>query len=675
MARAIKAVEDNECGYQKASSLYNVPKTTLVRRVKGINKLSKGASKMMGNKKSVLPQDLEEKLAEHILKMEESLFGLTYLDVRRLGYELAEKNGFKHNFNNDKKMAGHYWLYGFLRRHPQISLRAPENTSAARSRSFNKTNVDSFFTLYQSLMDKYKFPPNRVYNCDEKGITTVPNHPPKILARTGKKQVGTMASGEKGTNTTVMLCGSADGNMVPPMFIFPRVKDNPDLLRGAPVGTIQANNQSGWMTKDSFIVWLKHFIDFIGCSQSRIALLILDGHSTHTKSIEAITIARENGLHVICLPPHCTHRLQPLDVTCMKPLSTAFARESQLWLRENGRSITIHHIAELFAKAYTKSFTPQVLLSGFEKCGLWPIRAEIFEGTYTSAHQTSCRVEDAIDDQVFMTSNSPSGVSAIDLNSSVQSNRTLPEDIIPVPVVEYKKKGKSKRNRQGAAAIVTSSPYMKQLTLEEENKQLKEQAKDYRRELKVLKKQLKLEVNDEPIGKIKTFKSKRKLFSSKESEVPIKKNKTKKKKKNVNQVLNVGDQLEYVKSPSKSSSLTYDDVPAGQFILVKFTDTDVSSTTEPTSSKDIKPVYYAGHVMKHAPNSGVVTKFLRRADLKKRGQLKFTYPDDEDICKHHLEKIVLLLPKPKLPVGGRSKRLESIFEFGDDRMNEFNPIM
>ena len=55
--------------------------------------------------------------------------------------------------------------------------------------------------------------------------------------------------------------------------------------------------------------------------------------------------------------------------------------------------------------------------------------------------------------------------------------------------------------------------------------------------------------------------------------------------------------------------------------------------------------------------------------------LKFTYPDDEDIYKHHLEKNVLLLPKPKLPVGGRSKRLESIFEFDDDQMNEFNPIM
>ena len=87
----IRSKRKSPHGYQKASSLYNVPKTTLVRRVKGINKLFKGASKIMGNKKSVLPQDLEEKLAEHILKMEDSLFGLTYLDVRRLGYELAEK--------------------------------------------------------------------------------------------------------------------------------------------------------------------------------------------------------------------------------------------------------------------------------------------------------------------------------------------------------------------------------------------------------------------------------------------------------------------------------------------------------------------------------------------------------------------------------------------------------
>lgn len=35
--------------------------------------------------------------------MEERLFGLTTLDLRRMAYELADRNNKKHNFNNEKK--------------------------------------------------------------------------------------------------------------------------------------------------------------------------------------------------------------------------------------------------------------------------------------------------------------------------------------------------------------------------------------------------------------------------------------------------------------------------------------------------------------------------------------------------------------------------------------------
>ena len=269
--------------------------------MKDKNKLIMGSKKGMGQN-SILPSALEESLVSHILRMEESLFGLTYCDVRKIALELAERNGIKHNFNQATRMAGYYWLYGFLRRHPMISLRQPENTSIARSRSFNKTNVDCFFELYKKLVDEHKFEANRIFNCDEKGVTTVPNHPPKILGRTGKKQVGAIGSGEKGTNTTVMLCASADGNLIPPMFVFPRVKVNADLLRGAPVGSTQANNKSGWMVIESFIHWLKHFINFSASSKSNTSLLVLDGHSTHVKSIDAINIARENGVYILCSP-------------------------------------------------------------------------------------------------------------------------------------------------------------------------------------------------------------------------------------------------------------------------------------------------------------------------------------------------------------------------------------
>lgn len=47
---AIQAVKDSEgMGLQKASQEFGVPKTTLRRRVKGLNKYVKGASKSMGN--------------------------------------------------------------------------------------------------------------------------------------------------------------------------------------------------------------------------------------------------------------------------------------------------------------------------------------------------------------------------------------------------------------------------------------------------------------------------------------------------------------------------------------------------------------------------------------------------------------------------------------------------
>ncbi|KAI5703482.1 hypothetical protein M8J75_012295 [Diaphorina citri] len=77
--------------------------------------------------------------------MEERLFGLTLTDLRTLVYSLAEQNNRRtmHPFNKEKQKAGKTWLYGFLKRHPQISLRSPEKTSLARAKGFNRTEVGS----------------------------------------------------------------------------------------------------------------------------------------------------------------------------------------------------------------------------------------------------------------------------------------------------------------------------------------------------------------------------------------------------------------------------------------------------------------------------------------------------------------------------------------------------
>ena len=107
-------------------------------------------------------------------------------------------------------------------------------------------------------------------------------------------------------------------------------------------------------------------------------LFILDGHPL-TQNLELRDLARENGIVLRCLPPHCSHRMQPLDVSFMKPLSTYYDQELEKWLRNNpGRIVTTFQITELFGHAYVKAATSQTAANGFRKTGTFPTNIYIY---------------------------------------------------------------------------------------------------------------------------------------------------------------------------------------------------------------------------------------------------------------------------------------------------------
>lgn len=79
--------------------------------------------------------------------MEARLFGLTSKELRLLAYQLAEKNKIKHPFAKENDQEGLDWMYNFMKRHPNLSIRKPEATSAARASGFNPTAAGKFYTL------------------------------------------------------------------------------------------------------------------------------------------------------------------------------------------------------------------------------------------------------------------------------------------------------------------------------------------------------------------------------------------------------------------------------------------------------------------------------------------------------------------------------------------------
>jgi hypothetical protein len=90
-------------------------------------------------------------------------------------------------------MAGIDWMKGLMKRHKNLSLRKPENTSMNRCMAFNKENVDEFYENYQLALTTHSFTPDRILNVDETGVSTVVQSP-NVVAATGVKQVGQTAS-------------------------------------------------------------------------------------------------------------------------------------------------------------------------------------------------------------------------------------------------------------------------------------------------------------------------------------------------------------------------------------------------------------------------------------------------------------------------------------------------
>lgn len=272
-----------------------------------------------------------------------------------------------------------------------------------------------------NLVDELKLAGDRIYNCDETGLTVNPKGHSKVIASKGRRQVGTVTSAKRGQTVTAEICVSASGCYVPPMLIYPRKRMQQEFETGLPPGAWAEFHEVGWMTKKVFLVWFKRFVTYTGASKDKKILLILDGHKTHTKNLELIDLARESGVALLCLPLHCLHRLQPLDVAFMKPLSKYYEDEIRTWMRTNpGKVVTLHQISSLFGKAFIRSATMSTAVSGFRKTGIWPVHKTVFEESdFLPASTTDIPIPA---DQATETEEQPSEGLRDDTRSTAENN-------------------------------------------------------------------------------------------------------------------------------------------------------------------------------------------------------------------------------------------------------------
>lgn len=392
LKKAVNAVLAYGMSKKRAAREYGIPRPTLIRHI-AIAQQGEGVQKRLG-RPQVLNESEEMELSTLIQDMESRLFGLTEADVKKIVYSYCCKRNIKHPFNEKDKAAGRVWMKGFMTRHRELSLRKPQAVSIQRAIGFNVDKVNKFYDLLEETVYKpeggRKIPAANIYNVDETGFTVV-QKPGRVLAAKGKKYVGSLTSAEKGRTITAVCCTSATGNYVPPMLVFPRVRMVARLMDHCVPGAVGTCTKTGWINDKIFGEWFTHFLKNVQPqTKQEPVLLLLDGHSSHTRNLEVIERARENNVILLCLPSHTSHRLQPLDVALFRSMKAKYNDAVRLWLRDHiGRKVGEEQVAELFGIAYQDAASVKNAVSGFRKAGIEPFDRHIYsEADYAAALMT-----------------------------------------------------------------------------------------------------------------------------------------------------------------------------------------------------------------------------------------------------------------------------------------------
>ncbi|KAJ8942921.1 hypothetical protein NQ314_009896 [Rhamnusium bicolor] len=500
-----------------------------------------------------------------------------------------------------------------------------------------------------NITTKYKFTPDRIYNIDESGISTVLPCP-RIIAETGKKQVGQAVSGERGQLLTFVGIINATGNALPPAIIFPRVRYKDYFLNGAPTGSLGLASKSGWMTSPLFVDLLKHFQKITNASKENPTLILIDNHETHC-SINAINYARNHGIHLLSFPPHTSHKLQPLDVGVYSSFKANCKTAFNNWMATNpGKQITIYDVPALSNIAFKNSFTIKNITSGFKKTGLWPINQLVFnDEDFLSCYVTDRPAATSNDQQTENEANnninivnnsseekkndddnankeninqpipstskvssnipnqsmtSPSIVSPSD-TKLLLSNKVIliPEQIKPSPKAQPRVK--KINSRQGKSRIYTSTP---------EKQRIEEILKAKEEKLAKLKK------------KVEPVKKKLKLVESSSEEDSISE-------------LSLSDSVGDISEEEFPLLCDDEELNLKDFVLVQF------------CTKKTK-LHYIGCIQRIINRDELEINFLRRKDNKENA---FIFPVIQDVSEVSRSDVIMKLPNP-IPVGTTSRQ-------------------
>jgi hypothetical protein len=178
---------------------------------------------------------------------------------------------------------------------------------------------------------------------------------------------------------TVIQGAGALGFCVPPFivgsgkyYLLSWYEDSP-----LPPDWVIATSDNGWTTNEIGLGWIKHFNK---STESRTSgshrLLIVDGHESHS-SMAFELYCKEHNIIALCMPPHSSHLLQPLDIGYFSPLKTAYGRQIENKMRAGISHISKEDFSPAVFAAFQVAMTEKNIQGGIRGAGIMPYNPEV----------------------------------------------------------------------------------------------------------------------------------------------------------------------------------------------------------------------------------------------------------------------------------------------------------
>ena len=261
-----------------------------------------------------------------------------------------------------------------MKRHENLTKRNCQNIKRARG-ELKPSDVKHYFeNLEESLKDVL---PENILNFDETNLSDDPGVE-KCIFRRGVKYPERLINHSKG-NISIMFCGSATGELLPPYVIYKSVHIWDSWVIGGPKGTRYGRSKNGWMNMENFEEWFKTIILAWARKHEGKKVLIGDNLSSHM-SKEVLIQCQNHNISFILLPANSTDKCQPLDVAFFAPQKRAWRQILKEYKIKNPKSTSLEkskfpsHLKKLIDSMDMKNETN--LKSGFRACGIYPFNPQ-----------------------------------------------------------------------------------------------------------------------------------------------------------------------------------------------------------------------------------------------------------------------------------------------------------